>query len=181
MIGNLVLWAKAMGAKVVAMSHNEKKRDVALELGADEYVATSDSEALAKYKSQFSHILCTGTGQDFQCKYNWHVYSKGRDCSNYNKNIGETYAPLFRPNGIFINVGLPEWNFPEIRPMLLSMGQVTICGSAIGSPAEIEEMLEFAGKTGVRPWLQTYPMSEAPKAVEDFKAGKPRFRFVLKN
>lgn len=65
--------------------------------------------------------------------------------------------------------------------MLLAMSQVTICGSAIGSPAEIEDMLEFAAKTGVKPWLQTYPMSEAPKAIEDFKAGKPRFRFVLKN
>ncbi|KAG1075473.1 hypothetical protein G6F42_025612 [Rhizopus arrhizus] len=155
-----ILWAKAMGAKVVGMSHSDKKKDVALELGADEYVSTSDSEALAKYKNKFSHILCTGTGQDFK----W-----------------ETYAPLFRPNGIFINVGLPEWKFPELSPMLLAMSQVTICGSAIGSPAEIEDMLEFAAKTGVKPWLQTYPMSEAPKAVEDFKAGKPRFRFVLKN
>lgn len=106
---------------------------------------------------------------------------KAGDGSNYITNIGETYAPLFRPNGIFINVGLPEWNFPEIRPMLLAMSQVTICGSAIGSPAEIEDMLQFAAKTGVKPWIQTYPMSEAPKAVEDFKAGKPRFRFVLKN
>lgn len=57
-----------MGAKVVGMSHSDKKKDVALELGADEYVSTSDSEALAKYKSKFSHILCTGTGQDFKCK-----------------------------------------------------------------------------------------------------------------
>lgn len=72
----LVLWAKAMGAKVVGMSHNDKKKDVALELGADEYVVTSDSDALAKYKNKLTHILCTGTGRDFQCKYI--VYSKGR-------------------------------------------------------------------------------------------------------
>lgn len=155
-----ILWAKAMGAKVIAMSHSDKKKDVALELGADEYIVTSDPKSLEKYKHQLSHILCTGTGSDFK----W-----------------ETYVPLFRPNGIFINVGLPEWNFPEVRPMLLSMSQVTICGSAIGSPAEIVDMLEFAAKHNVKPWLQTYPMSEAPKAIEDFNAGKPRFRFVLKN
>ncbi|CEP14185.1 hypothetical protein [Parasitella parasitica] len=155
-----ILWAKAMGAKVVAMSHNDKKHDVALELGADDYIVTSDAESLAKYKGKFSHILCTGTGQDFK----W-----------------ETYVRLFSPNGIFINVGLPEWNFPDISPMLLAMSQVTICGSAIGSPAEIEDMLRFAAKTGVKPYLQTYPMKDAPQAVADFKAGKPRFRYVLKN
>lgn len=155
-----IIWAKAMGAKVVAMSHSDKKKEVAKELGADDFISTSDAEDMKKYKSELSHILCTGTGNDFK----W-----------------ETYTPLFRPNGIFINVGLPEWNFPEIRPMLLSMGQVTICGSAIGSPAEIEDMLIFAAKKNIKPWLTTYSMKDAPKAIEDFRAGKPRFRFVLEN
>lgn len=57
-----------MGAKVIGMSHNDKKHDVALELGCDEYLNTSDKEAMAKYKRQMTHILCTGTGQDFECK-----------------------------------------------------------------------------------------------------------------
>ncbi|KAI8988531.1 chaperonin 10-like protein [Mycotypha africana] len=155
-----ILWAKAMGAKVVGMSHSDKKRELALELGCDEYVVTSDAANLAEYKNEFSHILCTGTSSDFK----W-----------------ETYVPLFRPNGVFINVGLPEWKFPEISPMLLAMSQVSICGSNIGSPAEIEDMLKFAARHNIKPWLQKYPMKEAPKAIEDFKAGKPRFRFVLEN
>jgi D-arabinose 1-dehydrogenase-like Zn-dependent alcohol dehydrogenase len=155
-----ILWAKAMGAKVVAMSHSDKKREVAMELGADDYIVTSDPKALASYKHQFSHILCTGTSNDFK----W-----------------ETYCPLFRPNGIFINVGLPSWKFPEISPMLLSMSQMTICGSAIGSPAEIEDMLLFAAEKNVRPWFSKYNMKDAPKAIEDFNAGLPRFRFVLEN
>ncbi|KAI8991177.1 chaperonin 10-like protein [Mycotypha africana] len=155
-----ILWAKAMGAKVVGMSHSDRKKDVAMELGCDDFVVTSDAESLANHKGELTHILCTGTSSDFK----W-----------------ETYVPLFRPNGIFINVGIPEWNFPEISPMLLAMSQVTICGSAIGSPAEIEDMLKFAAEHNVRPWLQKYPMKEAPKAIADFKAGKPRFRFVLEN
>lgn len=123
-----ILWAKAMGARVIGMSHSDKKKEVAKELGADDFVVTSSEEDMARYKSELTHILCTGTGQDFK----W-----------------ETYTPLFVPNGIFINVGLPEWNFPEITPMLLAMGQVTICGSAIGSPAEIEDMLKFAAEKNV--------------------------------
>lgn len=64
-----IMWAKAMGATVVGMSHNDKKREVAAELGADDYIVTSDASDLARYKAKFSHILCTGTGQDFKCKF----------------------------------------------------------------------------------------------------------------
>jgi D-arabinose 1-dehydrogenase-like Zn-dependent alcohol dehydrogenase len=64
-----VQWGKAFGAKVIGMSHNEKKHDVALELGCDEYLNTNDKEQMAKYKNQLTHILCTGSGSDFQCKF----------------------------------------------------------------------------------------------------------------
>lgn len=155
-----ILWAKAMGARVIAMSHNDKKREVSKKLGADDYVVTSLEEDMNKIKGELTHILCTGTGADFK----W-----------------QTYVPLFRPNGTFINVSLPGWNFPEVPPGLLSMSQVNICGSAIGSPAEIEDMLKFAVEHNVAPWLQKYSMKEAPKALEDFNNGDPRFRFVLEN
>lgn len=72
-----IMWAKAMGATVVGMSHNDKKREVATELGADDYIVTSDADDLARYKGKFSHILCTGTGQDFKCKFILFVYGKG--------------------------------------------------------------------------------------------------------
>lgn len=142
------------------MSHNDKKKDVAKESGADECIVTSSEEDLNKVKGELSHILCTGTGKDFEWK---------------------TYTQLFRPNGIFINVSPPSWNFPEISPLLLAMSQVNICGSAIESPAEIEDMLKFAADHNISPWIQKYPMKEAPKALEDFNDGKPRFRFVLEN
>lgn len=61
------------------------------------------------------------------------------------------------------------------------MKQIKIEGSAIGSPTEIEEMLAFAAEHNIKPWIDTYPMSEVNKAIEDFRAGKPRFRFVLEN
>jgi D-arabinose 1-dehydrogenase-like Zn-dependent alcohol dehydrogenase len=59
--------------------------------------------------------------------------------------------------------------------------QVYVSGSAIGSPTEIEEMLQFATEKNVKPWITKYPMSEVNKAIKDFREGKPRFRFVLEN
>ncbi|KAI9333377.1 chaperonin 10-like protein [Pilaira anomala] len=155
-----VQWAKAMGAKVIGMSHNDKKRDVALELGCDEYLNTNDKEAFKSYSRQMTHILCTGTSPDFD----W-----------------MTYLGLLRVNGHFINVSMPEWNFPEISPYVFFLSQVFIHGSAIGSPAEIEEMLLFAAEHNVKPWIETYKMDDVVKAIEDFRAGKPRFRIVLEN
>jgi D-arabinose 1-dehydrogenase-like Zn-dependent alcohol dehydrogenase len=64
-----VIFAKALGARVVAMSHNDNKREVALQLGADEYLNTSDDTQMGKYIKSFTHILCTGTGRDFTCKF----------------------------------------------------------------------------------------------------------------
>jgi alcohol dehydrogenase (NADP+) len=63
----------------------------------------------------------------------------------------------------------------------LILKQVKIYGSGIGSPQEIEEMLLFAAEKNIKPWITKYKMSDVNKAIEDFRAGKPRFRFVLEN
>jgi alcohol dehydrogenase (NADP+) len=96
-------------------------------------------------------------------------------------NSGHTYFALMKVNSYFINVSAPDWEFPKMNAFLLLIKQISVSGSGIGSPAEIEEMLAFASAKGVKPWITTYPMSEVNKAIEDFRAGKPRFRFVLKN
>ncbi|KAI8069066.1 chaperonin 10-like protein [Gilbertella persicaria] len=155
-----VLWAKAMGAKVVAISSGDHKREVAKELGCNDYINSRDPEDLKRYTKKFSHILCTGCSSDFE----W-----------------STYLALIRGNGYFLNVNAPRWKFPAISPFVLLMNQCFIHGSAIGSPAEIEDMLKFAEEKQIKPWLQKYSMKDVNKALEDFRAGKPRFRFVLEN
>jgi D-arabinose 1-dehydrogenase-like Zn-dependent alcohol dehydrogenase len=155
-----ILWAKAMGAKVIGMSHSDKKRDVALELGCDDFLVTSDDAQMAKFATKMTHILCTGTGSDFK----W-----------------ERYLNLIKVNGHFIHVMLPEWQFPEMSPLVFIRSQVYISGSAIGSPADIKDMLEFAAEHNVRPWIQVCPMKDIEKVIQEFRDGKPRFRFILEN
>ncbi|KAL9540157.1 hypothetical protein MBANPS3_009840 [Mucor bainieri] len=156
-----VLLAKALGAKVVAMSQTESKRSVALELGADEFLVTSDPKAMGSYRKKMTHILCTGTNP---AAFQWNDYFN-----------------LIKANGYFINLMLGDWEFPPLNPTMLIFHQVSIQGSLIGSPKEIDEMLAFAVEHEIKPWITTYPMSKVNEALEDFKAGKPRFRFVLKN
>lgn len=40
-------------------------------------------------------------------------------------------------------------------------------------------MLQLAADRKVQAWVETRPMEEVRKALVDFKAGKPRYRYVL--
>ncbi|KAI9265502.1 chaperonin 10-like protein [Helicostylum pulchrum] len=155
-----VLFAKAMGATVIGLSHNDNKKETAKELGCDDYINTHNEFDLARYRKKFTHILCTGTGSDFQ----W-----------------STYYNLLHINGHFMNVAAPEWKFPEIIPIQFITQQISISGSAAGSPATMQEMINFAAEKEIKPWITTYKMSDVNTAISDLRAGKPRFRFVLEN
>lgn len=80
-----------------------------------------------------------------------------------------------------MNVSAPEWNFPEINPFQLLMNQVVITGTSAGSPGMMQDMINFAAEKKIKPWIKTYKMADVNKALDDFRAGKPRFRFVLEN
>jgi len=41
-------------------------------------------------------------------------------------------------------------------------------------------MLELAAKKAVKPWIEELPMKECKTAVEGVKAGKAKYRYVLK-
>lgn len=90
------------------------------------------------------------------------------------------YIGLLRFDGTLVQIGLPEGDLP-FRPSSLNGARRTLAGSFIGSPAEIEEMLQLAADQKIKPWVEQRPMSEANQAVVDLEAGKPRFRYVLVN
>lgn len=54
-------------------------------------------------------------------------------------------------------------------------------GSSIGSPAEIEEMLEFAPEKEIKTWIEERPVNEAYQTVRDMEDGKAKYRYVLVN
>ncbi|KAI7869821.1 chaperonin 10-like protein [Mucor mucedo] len=155
-----ILFAKAMGATVIALSHNDKKRNVCNELGCDDFINVSNKSEMAKYRKKLTHILGTGSGEDFK----W-----------------EPYFDLLRVNGIFMNVNSPGGNLPEFNAINFVLSQVSISGSAGGSPTDMEHMLEFAAEKKIKPWVTKYKMADVNQAIRDFRDGKPRFRFILEN
>ncbi|KAI4166487.1 MAG: hypothetical protein LQ348_007802 [Seirophora lacunosa] len=162
-LGHLgVLFAKAMGCpRVVAFSRSAAKREDALMLGADEYVATAEQEDWAeRYASTLDLIVCTVSGKGMPL---------------------QGYLGLLRPKGRFCQVGIPEEPLPSLDAMTLVLNGTSVAFSDSASPGNIREMLQLAAEKGIKAWTQVRPMKEANEAVADMEKGGARFRYVLEN
>ncbi|KAF2199400.1 cinnamyl alcohol dehydrogenase [Delitschia confertaspora ATCC 74209] len=157
-----LLFARALGCEsVVAISRSSKKKADAEALGADGFIATSEDENWGQtHAKTLDLIISTVSEADMPLS---------------------SYLSLLRPHGTFVIVGAPEDKLPGFSAFSLIGKGVKICGSLIGAPAEIEEMLQLAADKKIVPWVEERPMSDANNAVVDMVAGKARYRYVLSN
>lgn len=154
-----VLFAKALGAdEVVGISRRAHKREEALKLGCDEYIATDDDE-------------------DWQKKNAWRFDIIISTVSSTNMPFSQ-YTACLAFDGTIIQVGMPEGPIPLVASDLI-FGRRSIAGSAIASPRGIAEMFQFCVDKDIRPWVELRPMSKANQTIVDLDAGKARFRYVL--
>ncbi|RLV96566.1 NADP-dependent alcohol dehydrogenase 7 [Spathaspora sp. JA1] len=163
-LGHLaVQFAHALGAKVVAFSRTSSKKDQAIKLGADEFVATAeDKEWTSKYDDEFDFILNCASGID------------GLNLSDY---LG-----VLKVDSKFISVGLPPAKEQfGVSPFTFLKNGVAFGSSLLGSKTEIIEMLRIAGEYNVKPWIEEVPIGEeaCSKALERCEAGDVRYRFVF--
>lgn len=157
-----VMFAKALGAdKVVGISRKNTKKEDVLKMGADEYISTDDDADWATHHANSLDLIVSTVSSP-------HMPLMG-------------YLGLLRTRGRFIQVGAPEDKLPDMNAFAFIVKACTFGGSIIGSPAEIEEMLEFAAKNNIHPWIQKVPMQDANKAIVDMEAGKARYRYTLVN
>ncbi|KAI9835427.1 MAG: hypothetical protein M1819_002345 [Sarea resinae] len=157
-----LLFAKALGAdKVVAISRTSGKKADAEKMGVDDFIATDEEPDWAtKYGSSLDLIVSTVSSPNMPL---------------------QGYLSLLRHHGQFIQVGAPEDNFPAFSAFALIAKGVKMGGSIVGSPAEIEYMLNLAAEKGIKPWVVPRPLDDANKAVVDMENGKARYRYVLVN
>jgi len=82
---------------------------------------------------------------------------------------------------LLLQVGAPEDKIPAFNVFALIAKGCKMGGSSIGSPADISEMLEFAAKKQIHPFIQERAMKDANQAVIDMDKGDARYRYVLVN
>ncbi|APA07603.1 hypothetical protein sscle_03g023730 [Sclerotinia sclerotiorum 1980 UF-70] len=156
-----LLWAKGLGCKeVVAISRTNGKKADAEKMGATRFIATEEKDWSKKHARSLDLIICTVSSPDMPI---------------------DGYLQLLRTKGEFIQVGAPEDVIPPLNMFSLIVKGLKIGGSAIGTPKEINEMLEFAAKNKIHPFIEERPMSEANQIIVDMEDGKARFRYVLVN
>jgi uncharacterized zinc-type alcohol dehydrogenase-like protein len=157
-LGHMALrFLNAWGCEVTAFSTSPGKEAEARELGAHNFVSTHDADSLAKLANSLDMILVA-----VNVDLNW-----------------DGYINALRPKGKLHIVGAAPSVSATVFPLII--GQKSIGGSPLGSPATMATMIEFAARHGIGPVTETFPMFKVNDAMEKLRTGKPRFRLVLEN
>lgn len=158
-LGHLALqFANALGCEVTAISSSPDKEREASLFGAHHFLFTDDETKLRMHRGEFDFILSTVFAD-----LDWGAY-----------------VELLKPNGTLCFVGAAGKPI-SIPAFDLISAQRTITGSAIGSRAIIQEMLEFAARHQIQAQVEVMPMTEANLALERVRKNHARYRVVLAN
>jgi uncharacterized zinc-type alcohol dehydrogenase-like protein len=158
-LGHLALrFLQAMRVETTAFTSSPDKREEALRLGATHAASSTHAGELRGQAGRFDFLLCT-----VPARLDWIAYLQA-----------------LKPNGTLCLVGAPPglMQFPAAQ---LLTGQRAICGSDIGSPAAIREMLVFAAEHGIGAQIEKAPMADVNVALQRVRDNKARYRMVLEN
>jgi uncharacterized zinc-type alcohol dehydrogenase-like protein len=148
--------AKAMGAKVTVLSHSPGKREDALRLGADDFLATKDPAVFEKNAGRFDFILDTVSAKH-----------------DYNAYLG-----LLRRDGTMVVVGAPD-EPASLDAFSLLAKRRRLAGSAIGGIRETQEMLDFCASHGIASDVEVIPIQKINEAWDRTVRSDVRYRFVI--
>lgn len=157
-LGHLALqFLKAWGCEVTAFTSTDSKKEAAHEMGAYRTINSRNPKELEAAAGQFDLILST-----VNVKLDWNAY-----------------LACLKPRGRFHFVGVTTEPL-DIGVFPLIMGQRSLSGSPVGSPATIARMLDFAVRHKIKPVIETYPMEQVNQALDRLRSGQARYRIVLK-
>ena len=156
-LGHMALkFAHAFGAHTVQITTNERKREDALRLGADEVIFSKDPAQMKAHAYSFDFLL---------------------DCVSA-PHAMDDYLPLLGQDGTITLVGLPE-KPPSFAPFNLITGRRSIAGSMIGGMVETQEMLDYCGKHNITSDVEVIPIQKINEAFERLLKQDVKYRFVI--
>jgi len=156
-----VMFAKALGAEVWAISRSRVKEADANQMGADGFLATSEEGWNESHKMTFNLIINTASSFDgFQLT---------------------EYLSLLDVHGRFNSVGLPGGDGLKVHTMDFISNGCFIGASNLGSRREVLEMLDLAAVKGIKSWVEEIPISKEgiQKAIEKLQNSSVRYRSCL--
>ena len=149
--------AHAMGAHVVAFTTSDKKRQDALDLGADEVVVSRNRDEMKAHAGSFDFILNTVAAS----------------------HSLDDYTALLKRDGTLVLVGVPEHPHPSPNVGNLIFKRRAIAGSLIGGIAETQEMLDFCAEKGIVADIEMIRMQDIDAAYDRMARSDVKYRFVI--
>lgn len=158
-----IMIAKALGADVTAFSRSYSKKDDAVKMGADHFIATGvETEWSKNHFDTFDLIL---------------------NCSTSTTDLDfNGYLSTMKVNGSMVSVGLPHADESfNLSPFSFLNSGTKIGSSLLGSRKEAIELLALAKEHDFRPWVEKLNISEenVSEALTRLDAGDVRYRFTL--
>jgi uncharacterized zinc-type alcohol dehydrogenase-like protein len=149
--------AVAMGAHVTVMSRTNDKKAKALELGAEDFLVSSDKDAMAKAQSKFELIIDTVPV----------------------KHDVNPYMALLDIDGTLVIVG-QVGPMAEASTLPFIMGRRRLAGSPIGGIAQTQELLDFCARKNILPDCKMIRMDEVNDAFHQLETAPDiHYRFVI--
>lgn len=156
-LGHMALkFLRAWGCEVTAFTSHTSKRDELLAMGAHHVIDSRDPQAIEAAAGRFDLILST-----VNVKLDWNAFVSTLKPKGRLHFVGASLEPL--------DLGV----FPLI------VGQRSISGSPVGSPANIARMLDFAVRHDIRPTIERFSFDQANEAFDRLAKGEARYRIVL--
>jgi len=157
-LGHMALkFLNKWGCEVIAFSSNPDKKEQIFAMGATKVINSRNPEELESIAGSLDFILNTTN-----VSLDWN-----------------SYLTALAPQGKFHTVGavLEPMAIPAFS---LIMGEKTVGGSPLGSPALTRTMLEFCVRHNIYPMVEEFPLAEVNEAMDHLEKGKARYRIVLK-
>lgn len=146
------------GCEVTAFTSSAAKADEARKMGAHNIVNSRDADELDAVAGTLDFIIST-VNADLE----WNRYLAALAPKGRLHIVGAVPSPI--PVGAFDVI----------------MGQKSVSGSPLGSPATTGKMLEFCARHGIEAVTEHFPLSQVNEALAHLSEGKARYRIILEN
>ncbi len=150
--------ADQMGFQTVALSRGTDKKDLAEQLGADEYIDTEGGDPVEELQELGGARVLLATAPNSQA-------------------ITDVIGGLGRDGNLLVVAASGE---PiEVSPMQLIQQRRSITGWPSGDASDSEDTLEFCAQSDIEPMIETYDLDEVDEAYDRMMNSEVRFRSVL--
>ncbi|RXQ92993.1 NAD(P)-dependent alcohol dehydrogenase [Ancylomarina salipaludis] len=157
-LGHMALkFLNKWGCEVIAFSSNPDKKRQILSMGASKVIDSRNPDELESIAGSLDFILNTAN-----VSLDWNAYLSALSPKGRLHTVGAVLEPM----------AIPAFS--------LIMGEKSVAGSPLGSPALTLKMLEFCVRHDIYPMVEEFPLSEVNEAMRHLEEGKARYRIVLK-